>query len=596
MTTTVSRYTMSVQGIGCPSMKDSAKNVERQIVDKIKKNKHWHHDIEYIDGEFVEVVVKRYQETFDEKLLEKITDNYSMFRGIWAKEFARYLDNEVEAGEAMHDEIIWLASCKFDRTKTLKRDGKAFNAYYVSACLNQLKNQRNARMSHKNHPRIKCPICGEEVFQIDAVHLRHHYTLDRYRKEFSGSPLVSTDGKTICPITEDQIDEITEQYLNRIEWPDKSKGYYTPEDFKAEFQDLVPKGPFKCPITGLSLSEADMASYPHAIAAGYTVTKFLGDFEDFKGVFKCPFTGKKMLAMTQAHLDIVLDQVLAPRKTIVDLLALFPNATLKAKRVQVDNPYTSGKADEITLADLLTAGTTVQEHIGRNMDVSLDKWYPILFNCPFTGKKTKIMKRDGLKKLKRTSYDFYIAMCKSPLRKWQVKCAICGEWVDNVWKHLESPTHSYAKKTTTEEFLMDFPGYPTKATVSTNSFYESDSGDTVHISDLLAKKLKNTDPLDVEDSLLSVSKDGIDEKIARAIRNCNTLDDVFHMSSIKKKVKVKNGGNIRAAVAKIVGCDDFDLAKHDGPEVEVMIPCRDSIKKRLLRLYESSDLMVESPS
>jgi endogenous inhibitor of DNA gyrase (YacG/DUF329 family) len=568
------------------------KNNEKQIVQKIKKSKHWHHDIEYIDGEFVEVVVMRYQKTGDESLLAKITGNYEIYRGLWAKEFCKYLDKEVEAGEAMHDEIIWNASIKFNRNKTVKRDGKAFNAYYVSACLNQLKNFRNAMMSHKNHPRIKCPICGEEVFQIDAAHLRHHYDLDRYRRDFPNHPFSSLDGMVVCPIIGERLVEITESYLNRIEWPDKSKGYYTLLDFEAEYGSTVPKGPFTCPVTGLRLNT--MSNYPGGIASGYSATKFIDDFKDFKAIFQCPFTGKKMLEMTQEHLDIVLDQVPCPRKTIADLLALFPNVTTKAKQAMVENPYTGQMVPEITLSDLVSAKTTVQEHLGKYMKHALDKWYPVQFKNPFTGKNTKQFKRESLKKLKKTSYDFFLATSQYPLKKWQVKCAICGDWVDNVWTHLESPSHSYSKNTTTEEFAMSFQGYPTKATISTNSFYESDSGDSVHISDLLSKKTKSVEPLDIEDSLLSVATDEVDKRIAGCIKNCRTIDDVFHMSAVKKKIKLKGKNvNTRDAIAEILGDDDFDLANHSGGEVEIMIPCRDTIKKRLVRLYQSSDLAQE---
>src|ERR1039457_683178 len=109
---------------------------DKSIIAKIKGTRHWHHDIQYIDGKFVEETVKEFQLTSNEDLLVKIIDNYSIFRGTWSKAFAQYLDGDIDSGGLMHDEIVWRAAFKFNREKSQKPDGKAFNAYVVSALLN----------------------------------------------------------------------------------------------------------------------------------------------------------------------------------------------------------------------------------------------------------------------------------------------------------------------------------------------------------------------------------------------------------------------------------------------------------------------------
>lgn len=94
--------------------------IDKKVIQKIKsinQKKNWHHDIEYIDGEYVELVVEKYQKTKSEDLLAKILKNYEIYKMTWAKAFAPYLDNEIESGMALYDEIIWTSACKFDRSK-----------------------------------------------------------------------------------------------------------------------------------------------------------------------------------------------------------------------------------------------------------------------------------------------------------------------------------------------------------------------------------------------------------------------------------------------------------------------------------------------
>lgn len=564
---------------------------DKKVMAKIKKN--WHHDIQYIDGRFVEDVVKQFQETNDEDLLNKILDNYAIFKNVWAKAFAQYLDGDLEAGLLMHDEIVWRSAFKFNRAKSRKPDGKAFNAYVVSALLNQLKNQRNAKMSHKNHPRVLCPICNEEVYQIDHKHLKHSVDLDRYRKMFPNYPLVSTDGRTHCPITGDRVAAVTEPYLNRL---NKS---YTVAHFMAEYHSILPKMPVVCPVSGSELSEVSNA-YPAQIMPGYTPEAFLEDFPNFAGAFSCPFSGKKLLEMTQEHLNSVLGQDgSVGARTLAQVAESFPNFTDQVRQVSVVNPYTNKRVPEITLAMLAAAGTSWKEHMEKHAEVWLEKYYPGMVTCPFTGRKTHVIKKSDLAEIGKTPWDFYAAVSKYPLKKFQVKCGLCGEWVDNVWAHLEEKQHSYAQSMTVNEFESMYGTYATKVVIRTNSYVQNDSGDSIHVADLFPEQVEKVDFLEIEDSLLEASQDDLDRQIAKSIRGSSTVEDIFFSSAEIKVVNVpfefKSGMTkaVRDAVRDGMSVTDFDLAKppvEGSSEVTIMVPSRDTIRRRLARMIEASDL------
>ena len=92
---------------------------EKKINQKMKVlQKRYHHDIQYIDGRFVEEVVKEYQQTKNEDLLLKIIQNYEIFAKEWAYTFSHYCDNDLEAGEAMFKELIWYSATKFNSEKS----------------------------------------------------------------------------------------------------------------------------------------------------------------------------------------------------------------------------------------------------------------------------------------------------------------------------------------------------------------------------------------------------------------------------------------------------------------------------------------------
>lgn len=571
--------------------------IDKKVIQKIKsinQKKNWHHDIEYIDGEYVELVVEKYQKTKSEDLLAKILKNYEIYKMTWAKAFAPYLDNEIESGMALYDEIIWTSACKFDRSKILKRNGKAFNAYCVSACMNRLKNQMNSKKSCKHHPRIKCPICNEQVYQIDSKHLKHEYSLKRYKEEFINYPLVSTDGFVVCPITGNRVKKITEEYLNRIKWPDGTFGYYTPEDFKKEFKSIIPTGSFVCPITNIELNSIS-ADYPKSIIKGYNQYLFANDFPNFKGLFKCPFSGKMILEANKEHLDSVLSQTENSgnkRKRMKSFNSLFPGITTEAIQVDVKNPYSGEMVRELTTIDFISNKTTIKEHLEKYCKEVMEKFCPQYIPCPFTGKPQKSIRRNYLRSIGRTVYDFYLAKCEYPVKKWNIKCAICGEYVDNIWTHLEKEKHTYSKRTTMDEFSRQYANYPLKSSVSTNSFYETDSGEVVHISDLLIRKIRGLDPLDIEDSLLSVAEDDMDRKIAKNIIQCKTMDDVLHYCREKKTIQKKEKMSNKDSIISSIGTD-YDFVSSNGQLLEVLTPSKESIKNRVLRLYQSSDLMTE---
>lgn len=571
---------------------------EKKIIEKIKKiQPHWDHDIQYIDGKFVEDVVKEYQESGSEDLLMKIINNYALYKKLWGRAFAPYCDNDPEAGELMYNEIIWRSSTKFNMEKCLKPKGKAFNAYCVSALMNQLKNHFSARKSHKNYPRVGCPVCGEEVYQIDGKHLKHLIDFDRYKRMYPKYPLSSADGNVSCPMSGDIVSKVDTEYVNRC------NGTYTVADFYKEFANVLPKFPLRCPESKTILKSLS-ADYPSMLRADFTEKEFIETYPEFAGIIECPMTGKKMLEMTQEHLDKYFNHKGGKgRFSVAKYLKRFPNATLKAKQVPVLNPYTKKMVPELTLEMLKKAGTTLKDHLEDNASYCLGDWYPQLVVCPFTGRKTHRMMKEDLREIGRTVSDFYMAVCKHPLRKWQVQCAHCSKWVDNIWTHLETAKHTYAKSLTMEEFESAYGACSTRAVVSTNSFYKNDSGDTVHVADLFAKKTRVLDPMEVEDSLFKAAQDDLDRKIAKAIRNSQTLEDVCYEASERRFINLpfnfESGKSriVRDAVKKQIGIDDFDFT--DTPEdgvkkIEIMMPGVDTVKKRLMRMIDNSDLDFEN--
>lgn len=569
---------------------------DKKILESMKRTKHWDHDIQYIDGRFIEDVVKEYQETRDEDMLLKIVGNYRIFRATWARAFAPYCDNDIEAGEAMHDEIIWRSAARFDMSKTRKPKGKAFNAYVVSALLNSLKNHRSAKMSHKNYPRVLCPVCNEEVYEINEKHLRHSIDLERYKKMYAKYPLVSLDGMVLCPHTGESVFEVTESYLNH------KGGKYSVDDFRLEYEHLMPKFPFRCPITQIDLKEPLTSDFPGMILPGYTEEQFVKDFEDHPALIQCPFSDKKVIEMSQAHLDKVLRQDSERQRYTMEMfLKEYPNSTLLAKKVEVVNPFTGKRVPEITPEMLKEAGTNVKDYLEDNAEIFLDKWYPNLITCPFTGRKTRQIKNTDLEKLDKTVFEFYHAVCKYPMRKWQVKCGVCGEYVDNLWNHLEQANHTYAESVSLEDFQKTYGSCATRVVVSTNSFFVSDSGDTMHIADLFAKSFKDMTPMEVEDSLLKAADTDLDRRIAHAVRTSQTLEDVCHLAAEHKMVIVPAGvppGRSRAvkdAVRKHSGIEDFDLVEPPtaSRKVQIMIPSRDTVRARLLKMIELSDIETQ---
>lgn len=567
---------------------------EKQITKKMNAiQKRFHHDIKFIDGKYVEDVVKEYQETKNEDILLKIIKNYEIFAKEWAYNFSPFCDNDLDAGEAMFREVIWQSAEMFKPEKALKTKGRAFNAYWVSTALNQMKNSRSARMSHKNSPRCSCPVCKELVYQIDARHLKHVIDMDRYRKMFPKYPLVSTDGAIPCPINGEMVDRITEPYLNRI------NGSYRLEDFVQDYPELLPKFPLICPATLNSIKKLS-AAYPSMIERGYTEKEFVSDYPNFAGNIKCPFSGKKLLEITQEHLNKVMGQRAdKTRMGLARFKSRYPNATLKARQVPVLNPYTNKMVAEITPEMLAEAGTTVMEHINSHATIILDDFYPQFIICPFTGRRTKKITKNDLREINRKPIEFYFAVCKYPLRRFQIHCAICGEWVDNIWTHLETAKHTYAKPMTMDEFEFEFGMNATKIVVSTNSFYNNEQGDSVHVADLVVKRIKNMDPLEIEDSLMAVAKDDLDRSIASAIRSFETMEDICYAAAEKRKIKLStpfetgNSRIVREAVRRKTKLEDFDFAMQpqDGAKkIEIIVPGKDTIKTRLLRMIDSSDL------
>jgi len=559
----------------------------------MKKAKNWHHDIKKIGKDWIETVVQRYQRSKDPGLLDSIIKNYAIFRPGWARAFAPFFGDDVEEGSAVHDKVVWSSAEKFKRNKTKKGDGLAFNAYLVSGLLNTLKNLYNQKTSHKNHPRKKCPICGDQVYKIDEKHLAHRMTTNKYRKLHPKAPLSSPDGRTVCPVSGEKVEEITEWRLNRL------NGSYSLDDFRAEFPDLSPKEA-KCPMTGMTVTMTP--EYPASLGDGYEERQFIRDFPSCEAIMSCPFTGKKMLGMTQERLDAALGQSSTDKRVSMRSFVLSnKNVTLRARRLKVRNPYTKKMVDQLTPQMLAEAGTNVKDHLARYAKIWIDKFYPDTVCCPFTGRRVKQIRHSDLEKLGRTPIDFYNAVSEYPLFRYQVKCVECGKWVDNIWEHLEAVPHFYAESLTLQEYEASFGQNATQAYVSNNSYVENESGDSIHVADLFAKVTKKpVDMMEVEDSLSKVAKDEMDKRLVSSVRSASTLEDVFFAAAEKRimplKFKFALGmtKEVRAAVKTALGFADFDIAKPPNigtKEVVVMVPSRSTLRARMMRLIEESDIM-----
>src|SRR5258708_36134018 len=102
----------------------------------MKQARSWSHDIEFVDGEYIEDVIDEYQKTGNEDLLVKIIKNYMVFKNTWIRAYSLYCDSDPDSAILAYQESIWKSAIKFNMTKAEKRKGKPFNAYCVSTCLN----------------------------------------------------------------------------------------------------------------------------------------------------------------------------------------------------------------------------------------------------------------------------------------------------------------------------------------------------------------------------------------------------------------------------------------------------------------------------
>jgi hypothetical protein len=419
-------------------------------------------------------------------------------------------------------------------------------------------------------------------------------SLDKYRKMYPRFPLSSPSGMVVCPVNGDQVEELTESYLNRI------LGAYSLEDFYSEFPETTPK-PVACPMTGMHV--VIDSDYPKALGGkSYTEEDFMRDFPECEAIITCPFTGKKMLGMTQEHLDGIFGQYSTKtRMTIENFKAEYKNVTIKARKAKVMNPYTGKMVDELTPAVLAASGTNVKEHLGKYAKVWLENSYQDTITCPFTGRRVKQVRHSDLDSLGRTVIEFYNAVSEFPLFRYEIQCADCGKWVENIWEHLERDPHFYAESMTMEDYELSYGTNATQMHVSNNSYFENESGDSIHVADLFAKVTKSDalDVLEIEDSLSKVAESDLDRRMVGAIRNSLTLEDVFFEAAEKRIVALKfkfDSGmtkEVRSAVRATLGFSDFDIAKHPhvgAKEVVVMIPSRNVMRDRLMALVDASDI------
>jgi hypothetical protein len=549
----------------------------------------WSHDIRYIDGEFVEEAVSRFQaaETDKEReiLIEKIFRNFSLFRNDWATAFAPYLDEGRDDGLGYFYEVLWRSARQFSMKKRKKKMGRAFNAYFVSALMNTEKNLKHNK--YKKGPLIRCPICEEDVSMIDEVHLMHQYDIVRYSRTFVGFPISSWDGKITCLFTRNRIDEITQSYVNKM------VGQYLLSDWEVEFNP--PRGPFPCPVTGLMVNPDDL-SYPSVLAPDYTEEDFVRDFPEFPGIVSCPVCKKRMLRMTAEHFASHARNAFP----LSQLEKEFPNVTIKSRRVKVINPYTGEKVDEITLDMLNAAGTTVREHLEKHSTIHLGAARKKPFFCPFTGRKMRSIKKETLERIGYTPYEFYQATCEFPLRRFQVKCAICGDWVDNIGQHLDEVKHAYAMPMSPEEYEKAHGGKIRNVVVA-KMFLENDDGERTSMADVVAKPGRCDieclqDLLDMGSVFKKFARDDLDKKIINAIRGSTSLVEVCENTVENRVVALKNpfSGSSTKVLAREIrasGTKDFDVVgcpEEGDEEISIVVPSRETIFKRLRRMADEA--------
>jgi len=560
-----------------------------------RKKKKWHHDIKYIILEaselppgivlpgnppyklWVEEVVIMYQKTRSELLLQKVMDNYMIFQFEWACDFAPYVDNGVDEGKDIFIEVLWRSTEMFDMTKLKKPMGQAFNAYLTSALMNKRKTLKTQKFKG---PPIECQVCGARMSYIDEKHLKHEMTTKIYREMYPNYPLVSYDGKTLCPYSGEKVNFVTIERVNRV------AGYYTVEDWLKEYGGLFPDR--KCPLTGLVIGE----NYPEILAPMYSLVDLRSDYPNFQAMIKCPASGKEIFYVTQRHLDEHVNKGRTKRISMAEFARTHPRATLFAKQVPVTNPYTGQTQMEITFDDLAAAKTTVREHIQKYHGLVLNQLYGYKFACPFTGKLRDSITTSDLKDLGVSAAQFYLATCQYPLRKFKVRCAVCGKWVDNIWSHLEEARHNYAEQLTTFEYEEKY-GQRSRSFMLIKTTMENEDGEDTKITDLVSAKVTHPDILiDLQHALDKVATTDLDRRIAGVIKRCRTIDDIVEQTVEKKTVQLSRPFSmdeeaaVRAKIGQSLGVQDFEIERSSEASLlaKVVIPSKRTVIGRIKEL------------
>jgi hypothetical protein len=148
-----------------------------------------------------------------------------------------------------------------------------------------------------------------------------------------------------------------------------------------------------------------------------------------------------------------------------------------------------------------------------------------------------------------------------------------------------------------------------KIHVSTNSYVENSEGDTVHICELSAEStLPEGDAVEIEDSLRSVAEDALELKIASSVKYARSPDDVLYLVAKKADLSFEleedpaTTRQLRLAIRNQLRKSDFDVLetnKSEDPKsknirynVSVSFPSRTTIRKKLRKMIEASDLVV----
>jgi len=191
-----------------------------------------------------------------------------------------------------------------------------------------------------------------------------------------------------------------------------------------------------------------------------------------------------------------------------------------------------------------------------------------------------------------TPSHFYMATCRYPLRKFKVKCAICGKWVENIWSHLAEAKHKYADSITPSEYEENY-GSRSRNFMVVRTAIENEDGENTKLTDLVPAKEHNPDiVMDLQHSLGKIATTKLDKKIASVIKSCRTLDDIVDQTVERKTLCLSRPFSedeeeaIKDVIEGSIGTKDFDIERPSEGSLlaKVVIPSKRTVYGRIKEL------------